>query len=413
MALENLVEMIAAEARALQDTLVADRRRLHQIPEVGMDVPETAAYVARRLGEMGIAWSPCGTVAPALAEKYAALGYPGVTRSMGVVATVGSGDRCFLLRADMDALPIVEENDLPFRSERPCSHMCGHDAHAAMLLGAAALLKKHEGELPGTVKLMFQPGEEMGYGSQTMIDDGVLEHPHVDAAFALHVMATEPVGSVSYAPGVTSSSLDTVAVTVRGRGGHTSAPQQCVDPVMVANQVYGAVNLLMTREVDPAAHITLSCGAFNAGTVPNALPDTAELKIGLRSFDVEARAHVLKRLPELVEGYVRAWRADCSLATFSCPCTYTNPELAAELLPAFEAVAGAEHVRESGPMPATEDFSYVSEAVPSVYAVLGAGGPDHAPHHNPHMQLDESVLWMGAALHAACAVMWLGRRAAW
>ena len=185
----TLCAAMISEARALQDEIVADRRALHQIPEVGMALPETVAYVSQRLDSLGITWRPCGAVAHELTRSYENLGYPGIDRSTGIVATVGSGaGPCILLRADMDALPIIEENDLPFKSTRACSHMCGHDAHTAMLLAAAAVLKRHEAELPGTVKLMFQPGEELGAGSKTMIDDGALEAPHVDVAFGLHVM---------------------------------------------------------------------------------------------------------------------------------------------------------------------------------------------------------------------------------
>lgn len=400
---------VVDEARSLEDAIVEDRRALHQIPETGMNLPETSAYVAARLDEMGILWRPCGKVSPELTESYEVLGFPGVDTSTGIIADLGHGDACILLRADMDALPIVEDNDLPFRSKRPCSHMCGHDAHAAMLLGAARILKAHEDELPGMVRLMFQPGEELGAGSKTMIDDGALEG--VDAAFGLHIIANATAGRVTYTPGVTSSSLDTIGVSIQGRGGHTSAPQQCVDPLMVANQIYQAANLFMTREIDPTANITLSCGAMSAGTVPNVLPDTADLKFGMRSFDVAARAHALKRLPEIFDCYARAWGARASVATFSCPCTYTSPELAAELLPALEAVAGPGGVSTDAAMAATEDFAYVSEQVPSVFALLGAGSPSAAPHHNPHMVLDESVLWQGSALHAAAALLWLSRHA--
>lgn len=403
----RLAQQLLDEARGLQENIVTDRRCLHQQPEVGMNIPETAAYVEQRLDELEIPWTPCGKVAPELTQVYEALGYPNITTSTGVVGTIGTGGPCILLRADMDALPIVEENDLPFCSDRTCSHMCGHDAHTAMLLAAAKILKQHEHELQGTVKLMFQPGEELGAGSRTMIEDGLLENPHVDAAFGLHIMATEPVGQISYAPGVSSTSLDTFTVTIQGHGGHTSAPQQCVDPLMVANQIYQALNLLMTREVDPAAAITLSCGALQAGTVPNILPDTASLKFGMRSLNVAAREHVLKRIPELVDAYAHAWRASAKIAMFNCPSVITDPMLAANVLPALEFVAGPGKVHETAPMAATEDFSYVSKAVPSFFAILGAGGPDWAPHHNPHMKIDESVLWMGAALHAVVAVSWL------
>ena len=408
--LDRLRSTVVETARRLQDDIVADRRALHRIPEVGMSLPETAGFVGARLDGLGIPWRTCGAVAPELTQRYEELGFPGITASTGIVATIGAGGPCILLRADMDALPIVEENDLPFCSQRDCSHMCGHDAHAAMLLAAARVLKEHEAELPGTVKLMFQPGEELGYGSQTMIDDGLLENPKVDAAFALHVIANAPAGGIVYTPGVTSASLDTIAVRVHGRGGHTSAPQQCIDPLMVVNQIYQAVNLFMTREIDPAASITLSVGTMGGGTVPNALPDTAELKLGMRSFDVEARAHALERLPEIIRAYTEAWRATCDIATFEVPCTVTDPALADELVDALRAVAGTERVTIDAPMPVTEDFAYVSRAVPSMFVQLGAGSVDAAPHHNPHMVLDESVLWMGAAMHAAAAVTWLANR---
>lgn len=400
------------EARGLQDSIVEDRRRLHQIPEVGMDLPETSAYVASRLDEMGVSWRPCGVMREELVEKYVEMGFPRMERSTGIVATVGTGEGpCILLRADYDALPIVEENDLPFRSKRSCSHLCGHDAHAAMLLAATRILKNHEAELPGTVKLMFQPGEELGYGARTMIEDGLLDDPHVDAAFALHVMSTEPAGTVVCTSGVTSSSLDTFSLHIQGRGGHTSAPQQCIDPLMVANQVYTALNLLMTREVAPGAPATLSCGVMKSGTASNVLPDTAEMHFGLRSRDVQARAHVLQRVPELVDAYVRAWNADYRLSVFNCPIVYTNEELLVSLMPALEAVVGPASLKKGGPMPSTEDFGHVSEEVPSALVLLGAGGPGRPPHHNPRMTIDEDVLWMGAALHACCAVRWLGLHA--
>lgn len=178
------MKQLLEEAKLLQEQIVADRRYLHQIPEVGMDLPESAAYIEKRLAEMGIESHRCGVMEESVRQKYIKMGFPDMRASTGVVATIGSGSPCILLRADFDALPMEEINDLPFCSKRNASHMCGHDTHAAMLLGAAKLLKDHESELKGTVKLMFQPGEEMGYGSKTMIDDGLLENPKVDAATA-------------------------------------------------------------------------------------------------------------------------------------------------------------------------------------------------------------------------------------
>lgn len=397
------------EAKGLQEQIVADRRYLHQIPEVGMDLPESAAYIEKRLAEMGIPSRRCGIMEESVRQKYIKMGFPDMRASTGVVATIGSGSPCILLRADFDALPMEEINDLPFCSKRNASHMCGHDTHAAMLLGAAKLLKDHESELKGTVKLMFQPGEEMGYGSKTMIDDGLLENPKVDAAMAIHIFSTTPVGQVTYCSGVASSSLDTFAIHIQGKGGHSSTPNLCVDPIMIATQIYTALNMLMTREISPQAVATLSGGVMRSGTAVNIIPDTADLQIGLRTYDVEARKHVLERLPEIVDAYAKAWHGQYEITMFNCPCTYTDETVTKELLESAAEVVGKENIQEMPPMAGTEDFSYVAEEVPSTFLILGAGGPDQYPHHNPRMVLDESVFYKGAAIHANCAMEWLNK----
>ena len=321
----------------------------------------------------------------------------------------GRGGSKVAFRADFDALPMEEINDLPFCSKRKASHMCGHDTHAAMLLGAAKLLKDHESELKGTVKLMFQPGEEMGYGSKTMIDDGLLENPKVDAAMAIHIFSTTPVGQVTYCTGVASSSLDTFAIHIQGKGGHSSTPDLCVDPIMIANQIYTALNMLMTREVSPQAVATLSGGVMRSGTAVNIIPDTADLQVGLRTYNVEARKHVLERVPEIVDAYAKAWHGQYEIAMFNCPCTFTDETVTKELLESVAEIVGEENVQPMPPMAGTEDFSYVAEEVPSTFLVLGAGGPEQYPHHNPRMVLDESVFWQGAAIHANCAIQWLNK----
>lgn len=397
------------EAKGLQEQIVADRRYLHQIPEVGMDLPESAAYIEKRLAEMGIPSRRCGIMEESVRQKYIKMGFPDMRASTGVVATIGSGSPCILLRADFDALPMEEINDLPFCSKRNASHMCGHDTHAAMLLGAAKLLKDHESELKGTVKLMFQPGEEMGYGSKTMIDDGLLENPKVDAAMAIHIFSTTPVGQVTYCSGVASSSLDTFAIHIQGKGGHSSTPNLCVDPIMIATQIYTALNMLMTREISPQAVATLSGGVMRSGTAVNIIPDTADLQIGLRTYDVEARKHVLERLPEIVDAYAKAWHGQYEITMFNCPCTYTDETVTKELLESVAEMVGEENIQKMPPMAGTEDFSYVAEEVPSTFLILGAGGPDQYPHHNPRMVLDESVFYKGAAIHANCAMEWLNK----
>lgn len=406
------MDNILTAAKNLEEQIIADRRYLHQIPEVGTNLPESAAYIEKRLTEMGISFRRCGVMPDEVRKKYLAMGFPDMPASTGIVATIGSGSPCFLLRADFDALPMEEINDLPFRSKRPAAHMCGHDSHAAMLLGAAQILKEREKELPGTVKLMFQPGEEVGYGSKTMIDDGLLENPKVDAAMAIHIMSNTEKGRVTYASGVASASLDTFAVDILGKGGHTSTPHLSIDPLMIANQLYTALNLLMTREVSPQVAATLSAGVMHAGTAANILPDTAQLQLGLRTYDRGARAHLLQRIPQLIDHYVKAWQGEYHLTTFHCPCTYTAPAVTQELLPAIEQIVGEANVSQAPPMSGTEDFSYVSERVPSTFLILGAGSPDAYPLHNPHMTLDESVFYQGAALYAGCAMQWLKQKQA-
>ena len=403
------MKQLLEEAKLLQEQIVADRRYLHQIPEVGMDLPESAAYIEKRLVEMGIESHRCGVMEESVRQKYIKMGFPDMRASTGVVATIGSGSPCILLRADFDALPMEEINGLPFCSKRNASHMCGHDTHAAMLLGAAKLLKDHESELKGTVKLMFQPGEEMGYGSKTMIDDGLLENPKVDAAMAIHIFSTTPVGQVTYCSGVASSSLDTFAIYIQGKGGHSSTPDLCVDPIMIANQIYTALNMLMTREVSPQAVATLSGGVMRSGTAVNIIPDTADLQVGLRTYNVEARKHVLERLPEIVDAYAKAWHGEYEITMFNCPCTFTDETTTKELLESVAEMVGEENIQAMPPMAGTEDFSYVAEQVPSTFLVLGAGGPEQYPHHNPRMVLDESVFYQGAAIHANCAIEWLNK----
>lgn len=395
-------------AQDLREQLVKDRRYLHQIPEIGTDLPETSAYIKKRLDEMGIPWKDCGGPLPEkMTEDYMAAGFPRMEKETGVIASIGSGEPCILLRADMDALPIKEDTPLEFKSANGYGHMCGHDAHAAMLLGAAQILKQMEDSLPGTVKLMFQPGEETGAGARLMVEDGLLENPAPGAAFGIHVQPSDTTGQAGYAMGVNSASLDTFILKIRGNGGHSSQPQLCTDPLMVMNQIYQAVNLLVGRETDPAAMVALTCGVAKGGAAVNIIPDEAELHIGVRTLNVEAAEHLKKRIPELIDHYVKAWNADYTLTTFHTPCTLTNELLCQELVPCLKEVLGGSNVHQIPAMSATEDFGYVTEKVPGMFVFLGAGAPDSAPLHSPQMVLDEDVLPLGAALHANVAISWL------
>lgn len=395
-------------AVSIREQIVKDRRYLHQIPEIGTDLPETSAYIKKRLDEMHIPWQDCGGPLPAqMTKDYMAAGFPRMERETGVIAVIGSGSPCILLRADMDALPIKEDTGLSFESDNGFGHMCGHDAHAAMLLGAAQILKQKEPQLKGTVKLMFQPGEETGAGARIMVENGLLAHPVPEAAFGLHVQPNDKTGQLGFASGVNSASLDTFILHIKGQGGHSSQPQLCTDPLMVMNQVYQALNLLITREADPAAMVTLTCGVAKGGTAVNIIPNEAELHIGMRTLNIEAAQHLKKRIPELIDHYVKAWNADYTLTTFHTPCTYTDDALCQELVPYIKEILGEDSVHQITAMTGTEDFGYVTKEIPGMFAFIGAGAPENPPLHSPRMILDEDVLPLGAAVHANVALSWL------
>lgn len=401
-------EEIKSRAYEIREQITADRRCLHRIPEIGTDLPQTCAYIAKRLDEMGIAWEACGGPLPErMTLDYMEAGFPRMERATGITAVIGQGSPCILLRADIDALPVKEDNELEYRSTCGAGHMCGHDSHAAMLLGAARILKEMEDRLAGTVKLLFQPGEETGAGARLMVENGVLEDPHVDAAFGLHVQPVDPTGEVGYAVGVNSSSLDTFILKIHGRGGHSSQPQLCTDPLMIMNQVYQAVNLLVTREADPAAAVALTCGVAKGGTAVNIIPDEAELHIGLRTQDVAAAEHLKQRIPELIDHYVKAWNGTYDLTVFHTPCTYSDAGFCSRVVPYIREVTGEDGVRQIPPMSGTEDFGYITAEVPGMFGFIGAGRPGNAPLHSPQMVLDEDVLPIGAAIHANVAASWL------
>jgi len=401
---------ILEAARKIEGQIIEDRRTIHQYPEMGFELPRTAAYVQKRLAEMGIESQICGGPLPLEAQEgFAAAGFPVMKELTGVVATIGHGEPCILLRADMDALPMMESPDkVEFTSVHPgLAHMCGHDSHTAMLLGAAKLLKEREEELCGTVKLMFQPGEEMGCGAMLMIQYGLLENPKVDAALAIHVKSQQPVGTVEYSVGCASAAMDSILVKVKGKGGHSSMPQNTVDPLMIVNQLYTTLNLLVGRETDPRETVTLTVGKCGGGVTDNVIPDTAEMMIGLRSFNNDIRNHLLQRIPEIVDHTVKMWRGDYEILALGTPSTFTDAALCEELAPLVREVVGEEKVAITPCKTGTEDFAYVTQMVPGMLLHLGAGDESRAPLHSPDMTLDESAFAYGAAIYANCAMEWL------
>lgn len=397
-------KMLLRQAQADEEKIVADRRWLHSHPGTGFDIAETVEYVKEQLTEMGYDPQPCGRA--------------------GLVALAGGQrpGRVFLLRADMDALPITEQSGEEFAAQNGKMHACGHDLHTAMLLQAARLLKAREDQIPGTVKLMFQPAEEIFQGGKDMIEAGVLENPKVDAAVMIHVTAGSPLptGMVLVSqPGVSMPAADYFEITVQGKGCHGSAPASGVDPLTAAAHILLALQAINARELALGEEAILTVGSLHGGNAPNAIPDTAVLAGTIRTFDEQTRAFVKQRMVEISEGTAKTFRASAQVSfSNSCPTLNNDPQLAAdaeryltELLGPHMALAMAK-LNPGGRKGGTgsEDFAYVSQKVPALMLALAAGQPDKGypwPQHHPQVRFDESVLAAGSAVYAWMALRWL------
>ena len=400
-------EILLSEAESISEIIVNQRRTLHQMPGTEFDIGETLAYVKKELEDMGYAPEQCGRA--------------------GLVALAGGKKpgKVFLLRADMDGLPIREEADLDFASKNGRMHACGHDMHTAMLLGAARLLKEHEDEIEGTIKLMFQPAEEVFEGSRDMIEAGLLENPKVDAALMIHVMANMPFPAgtvVVSAPGVSAPAADYFDIKVQGKGCHGSMPNTGVDPLTAAAHILISLQEIHARELAMGEKAVLTFGTMNAGTASNVIPDTVTMGGTLRTFDEESRSYIKNRMGEIAQAVAHAFRAEAEVIFGSgCPTLVNDKEMSLsceryvkELLgpgKAFSvtelnAMGGGSSSKTAG----SEDFAYVSQQVPSVMLALASGQPDKGycyPQHHPRVKFDESALPGGSAVYAYTALRWL------
>lgn len=396
-------EQILQDAAALQEEIKAHRLWLHTHAETGFDLTETKPYVKSALAEMGYAVQESGKA--------------------GLVTTVGKpGGKVLLLRADMDALPIAEEADVDFVCKNGRMHACGHDMHTAMLLGAAKILKAHESELDGMVKLMFQPAEEIFEGSKDMIASGVLENPRPDAALMIHVAAGMPLPAgtvVVSAPGVSAPAADYFTIRVHGKGCHGSAPQNGIDPLTAAAHILVALQEIHARELSASDEAVLTIGTFHAGEAGNVIPDTATMGGTIRTYDEKTRAYLKKRMTAIAKNVAEAFRADAEVSFGSgCPTLVNDGALSEKVTGYLKDLLGADRAfttaELSGGKPArgggSEDFAYVSHEVPSLMLALAAGEPSKGyvyPQHHPKVKFDESVLSTGAAVFVDCAMRYL------
>ena len=396
-------EQILQEAKALQEEIKSHRLWLHTHAETGFDLTETKPYVKSALMKMGYTVRDCGKA--------------------GLVTTVGKpGGKVILLRADMDALPIAEEADVDFACQNGRMHACGHDMHTAMLLGAAKLLKAHESELEGMVKLMFQPAEEIFEGSKDMIASGVLENPRPDAALMIHVAAGMPLPAgtvVVSAPGVSAPAADYFTIRVHGKGCHGSAPQNGIDPLTAAAHILIALQEIHARELSASDEAVLTIGTFHAGEAGNVIPDTAAMGGTIRTYDEKTRAYLKERITAIAKNVAEAFRAGAEVSFGSgCPTLVNDKGLSETVTGYLKDLLGANRAfttaELSGGKPArgggSEDFAYVSHEVPSLMLALAAGEPSKGyvyPQHHPKVKFDESVLSTGAAVFVDCALQYL------
>ncbi|MBO5293481.1 MAG: amidohydrolase [Lachnospiraceae bacterium] len=401
-------EKLLQEAADFQTQLIETRHYLHTHPGTGFDIPETVAYVRQELTNMGYSPIECGKA--------------------GLVALAGGKKpgKVFLIRGDMDALPITEEADVDFRSANGKMHACGHDMHTTMMLGAARLLKEHEDEIEGTVKLMFQPAEEIFEGSQDMIENGVLKNPDVDAALMIHVMAGLPVPAgtvISCDGGVSAPAADYFTIRIQGKGCHGSMPNNGVDPITAAAHIITALQEIQARELGLDEGAVLTIGTIQAGNAANVIPDTAQMGGTIRTYDESTRSFLKERLTDISKGIASAFRAEAEVTFGSgCPTLLNDNELAVctakyikELLGPTKAFTAGQLNAMSGAGKApkstgSEDFAYVSQEVPSIMFALAAGHPDQGycyPQHHPKAKFDESVLPSGSAVYAYTAMRWL------
>ena len=389
MPADTLLEAAAAH----QEEAVAVRRRLHREPELGLENPKTQEAVLDALDGLGMAVTT-GTA----------------TTSVVAVMDGGEPGPTLLLRADMDGLPMHEDTGLDYASTVDgAMHACGHDAHVAMLLGAARVLQDRRGELAGRVAFAFQPGEEGHHGARVMLEEGLLDGDDAPAAaFAIHITPTIPSGWVATRPGPFMASADVLRITVSGRGGHASMPHQALDPIPVACEIVGAIQAMVTRTVDAFDPAVVTIARIEAGTTNNVIPETAHLTGTIRTVSESTRSLVLDGLRRLAGGIAAAHGAEAEVEVEQgYPVTVNDDDFATFAEDVARSVVGdAATVRMPSPVMGAEDFSYWLQRVPGAMAFLGAspGRGPVAPNHSNRMVLDEGAMVTGIALHAAVAL---------
>ncbi len=369
--------------------LIADRRYLHENPELGFQEHNTARFVAERLQALGVEDIRTG------------INGTGVTALVRGTADGPGKERVVLIRADMDALPIHEENDVEYKSRVDgAMHACGHDAHTSILLGLARTLMDRRAGFAGTVKLLFQPSEELfPGGAKGMIEEGVLEEPHVDASFALHMAQHQPLGAITIAGGPILAAPDSFKLTIQGKGGHAARPQAAIDPIVIGAQIVNALQTVVSRNVDPIESCVVTVAYFNAGEAFNVIPDVAEIGGTVRTLTPEIRDLAEERVRAVARGIAEAGGASVEIDyTRGYPATINHSGAAAIVREAATEVVGPENVITNPPSMGGEDYAYFLLERPGAMFQVGSKNEERGlvwGHHHPRFDIDEASLAIG------------------
>jgi amidohydrolase len=411
LAAQEIDPEINAAAEEIEAQVISWRRDFHQHPELSNRETQTAQKIAAHLKSLGI-------------ETTTGVAKTGV---VGILKGDSEG-KTVALRADIDALPVTERNNLPFKSEVRTSflgsetgvmHACGHDTHIAIMMGVAEILSKNKDKIKGTVKFIFQPAEEGAPpgeegGASLMIKEGVLKNPDVDAIFGLHINSETPVGTIKYKPEGTMAAVERFVIKVKGEQTHGSAPWSGTDPILISAKIIDGLQTIISREaklVDGAAVITV--GKITSGVRFNIIPETAEMVGTIRTLDPDMKTLILKRMNEMVPAIANAYKGEATIEIQNkTAITYNDPELTAKMLPTLQKVAGKQNVILAKATTGGEDFSFFQEEVPGFYYFLGGKPLDSkepAPHHTPDFFIDESGMLLGVKTMAQLAIDYLNQ----
>ena len=389
---------IIQEVKKIEKDIINWRRKLHQIPEVGLNLPKTSRFIMDELDNMNIEYHT-------LVNGNAIVG---LIKGKEEGKTIG-------LRADTDALPVKEETGLEFASDNGCMHACGHDGHTAVLLGVAKILNENKDKFKGNVKLLFQPGEEYPGGAKPMIEEGALENPKVDAVMGLHLGNLGkgiPKGKIGVSYGAMMAAVDVMYIKINGKGSHGAYPHQAIDPIVTASEIVLALQTIISREIDPVEPAVVSVTRIDGGFNHNIIPDSVEIQGTIRTVNEDTRQRISRRIDEIVKGITMAHGANYEIDYEFCyPALINSEEFTKGFVESAKKIIPEDDIVEMKvPVMGAEDMSFFLQRVPGTFFYLSNPGEidgQFYPHHNPKFDIDEEDIWKGAALIIQSTIDWL------